>query len=172
MIIDSSFVIHPGWKNHFLSWGQKVYLVCPMCPGTIGFNPNLLALYNVKYIFSNYAIKNPEKYNMHLYSNDGFNTKPRLNEKIIKYVCKRYPSKWCDYFLEEIPYSVYELHSVLPRTFTVYDWRVFDREEDLIENIGKKNVDEISKQALFLNSDLKQSLPPLKFKEGKGQFKL
>lgn len=168
--------------DYFLYYGPKVYL----CHTKEAFiekddlsyyrpqaNLSLLALGNVKYIFSPAPIDNPETYNLSPYLPDGegekeyikfFNLKKRVYSlknsfsfhalrELFSYILKEHPGF-------HMLHVVYVLNNTLPRAFMVNDWNIYETESNALSALSRMSVDEISRKAVLIEKEiLKEELP-------------
>lgn len=144
------------WKDSFLKWSNRVYT--PRCSKVkLGaLNENLLSLFNVQYVFSETALPYPKKNMRLLFPRE--KRKPQKMDKHEENPFLRMMNRTIDYFNADSHYWVYEIPSVLPRSFVVHEWEMFDDEEKLLERLGKKRAQEhLNKVALF-KKDLDISL--------------
>src|SRR3972149_1283355 len=168
--------------DYFLYYGPKVYL----CHTKEAFiekddlsyyrpqaNLSLLALGNVKYIFSPAPIDNPETYNLSPYLPEGegekeyikfFNLKKKMYslknsfsiyalKELFSYILKEHPGF-------HMPHVVYVLNNTLPRVFMVNDWNIYETESDALGALSRMSVDEISRKAVLIEKEIsKEDLP-------------
>ncbi|MFQ5786483.1 MAG: DUF6044 family protein [Thermodesulfobacteriota bacterium] len=167
---------------YFLYYGPKIYLYHTKEAFiekedsryyTPQANLNLLALGNVKYIFSTAPIENPERYNLSPYLPEGegekeyikfFNLKKRLYslknsfsfhalKELFSYILKEPPGF-------HLPHVVYVLNNTLPRVFMVSDWNIYETENNALSALSRMSVDEISRKAVLIEKEIsKEELP-------------
>lgn len=110
-----------------------------------GFSTDLLALHNVRYIFSFNEIENPGRWGLSLV-HEGTPPERHFGLKRGIQVFKR--------IFKSIPYYVYEVNACLPRTFTTPFCRLVDGNDDLKIYLRKARADELRKNVVYNREDL------------------
>lgn len=189
---------HLEWKRYFSAGGDvRVYLMStPSNPTTsmnvrhfseLQFKMNLLALLNVKYIFSVHPIENPSKHALRLYaepSNEEIKKDAKYGSLMraqYSYFAKTYMKNttlnqafqslkeaFHFYFNNSLIFWVYSLDETLPRTFIISNWSSYKNKTDLLDAIGQMSPKELFKTAAFLESDIKDIQLPLQTEDAKG----
>lgn len=167
---------------YFLYYGPKVYLNATeeayiKKDDVIYYKPqanlNLLALGNVKYIFSTKPIDSPEVYNLRPYLPQGENEKEYIKFFDLKKKMFALKSDFSYYHLKDLlsyvlrerfdfhlPQVVYILNNTLPRAFIVPNWNVYRTGRDAMDALSHMSVDEISKKVILVKNEIsKENLP-------------
>lgn len=170
-------------RDYFLYYGPKVYLYhTPRGPNKFTeyipeVNFNLLALGNVKYVFSFAPIKNPEQYNIRPYlfpesvNNKEYLKFLNLMEKItsvrgklsflnLKDLATFIADEKFDFF--HFPQVVYVINNVLPRTFIVGNRDIFENERTALDALSRMSVPELSKKVVLIKSDMFEEALPVR----------
>ena len=156
-------LVHPDakegyqqWEKEHIEYGVRVYLPY-FTNKVIDVNVPLLSLMNVRYIFSIFPIYDVEKKGLSLY----------LPGRQLKFIdndtstfFKTIKNSLMHYFYDETNLIVYKVNSVLPRSFIVSDWKLFEKEEELLSALRYASAAEHVKTTLFLKKDVESIALP------------
>ncbi|MCM8789798.1 MAG: YfhO family protein [Candidatus Omnitrophica bacterium] len=147
----------PGEKGEFFSYPYKAYLIDkdverethpPGIIKRITFNPELLALHNVRYIFSFNEIGTPERWGLSLAH------KGQAPDRVLGW--GRYLQTFRRIF-EPISYYVYEIDDYLPRVFLSSNFILSEDESAMKEVMQKSNRKELKYKVIYNKKDLNLS---------------
>lgn len=174
--------------DYFLFYGPKVYLyytpdAYERSQDFVTFSPeanfNLLALGNVKYVFSPAPIPEAQRYNLSPYlsleedNNREFTKVLKLKRKAANLKKQHSFAALKDlvsYILEEkaafgLPQVVYTLNTALPRAFIAGDWSLYKTESLALEYLGQTLIEKLAKKAVLIESDVAVRALPNPHKE-------
>jgi hypothetical protein len=109
------------------------------------FSTDLLALHNVRYIFSFNEIENPGRWGLSL-AHQGIPAERAPGLKRGLQVLRR--------IFEPIPYYVYEIDGYLPRVFTSGSYEIVDGQESLKEYLRGNGVNALKEKVAYDRKDL------------------
>jgi hypothetical protein len=166
----------PFWWDYFTGGGLRVYLftTSPIhLPAMesyreMEFNPNLLALASVKYIFSQHPIENPSRYDLRLFrppTPEEMRGLERVDQLMdtVQSLKRTHSLAWAAKLPRQLaavwfgtcrPYWVYEVTRVLPRAQLVPQWEMFAKPEELLAALGKAENPELAQKAFLLSADV------------------
>lgn len=144
----------PGESEEFLSYRYKAYLIDndilreshpPHVIKKLTFNTEMLALNNVRYLFSFYRIEQPEHWGLSLvHKGISPDREPGLRRLI--QALRRIP--------EEIPYYVYEINHCVPRVFVADHFVLVDDEVALKKYLGQTDAQALKNIVVYNKEDL------------------
>lgn len=157
----------PGESAEFISYPYKAYLIDnavlkdahpPLSIKKLTFNSELLALNNVRYLFSLNAIERPENWGLSL-SHEGIPPDRHLGWRRALQSIKRIP--------KPIPYYIYEIDNFAQRTFMTGNFILVADNAALKTYLGKANREVLKNMVVYNSQDLTpehiaslKSLPP------------
>lgn len=112
-----------------------------------GFSTDLLALHNVRYIFSFNEIENPGRWGLTLV-NRGISPERRPGIGRGVQVFER--------IFTPIPYYVYEINKCLPRVFTAASYELMDGQESLKAYLRRNGVNKLADRIVYNRDDLSE----------------
>lgn len=142
-VIEPELTQSSLFRDYFLEWGNRIYLFDTLSSDTIkqlSFNPELLKLINVKYLFSSKKIIQCEKYG--LLELIKIN-KPTYTEN----------SKF-EKFFKKAEFYVYENEVFAPLVFLSGSVEVFNSKDSLLSELGRRKYVYLKEHTFSLREDL------------------
>ena len=159
-------------SSYFMTGGSRAYLWQILSSQEQIFdhlecNTHLLALANVKYLFSWYKIREPERYNLSLFYDPSTQPAENLHPlRMAKSDLRQLRWKGAFTNIREWlagyrPYCVYVLNDALPRSFIVSDWLIQGQTMNTLNTLGRLTTRELSEKAVLQQQDIRGiQLPP------------
>ncbi|MFA4884198.1 MAG: YfhO family protein [Candidatus Margulisiibacteriota bacterium] len=136
-------------RDEFLSYPYKAYLIDSTNKhgpiDQISFRPDLLALHNVRYVFSLYRISDPGRRGMKMI-NKGDDFAALAERSKIKWYLKT--------LFQPMDYYVYEINSWSPRFFLANNYALVSGEKEIVDYIDKHSEAQLKRQVVYDRRDL------------------
>lgn len=142
-VIEPELTQSSLFRDYFLGYGNRVYLYDSLSSDTIkqlSFNPELLKLINVKYLFSSKKIIQCEKYGL-------------LELIKIKEPSYSSNSKF-EKFFKKAEFYVYQNETFAPPVFLTGSIELFDNKNGLLSELGRRKYDYLKEHTFALRQDL------------------
>lgn len=137
-------------KNTLLGEGiEHVQLPMPYKQNVnyLAFNPNLLALINVKYILSRVIINKSHLYGLEPVEESAMVTCSSLTSDWDALQCR------IEKFFKGARASIYRVVDVFPRFYITHRARFFENEDDLYDALGRASIEELREYVYFTKKE-------------------